>query len=320
MTPGTAARRLSRPSERSVVSIGRSRRSGIDAPARRLGLVMLTPAMGLLGALILVPLGYAVYLSLRTWQLTDINGPKPWSGLHSYDRMLHDPLVRGALRNTAVYVVCTVSAELVIGFIIAAALFEMTKGRRLANSLILLPMIVAPVVTALLWRYMLDPQFGVLSQFLALFGDHHGIDWFGSEQLALPGLMLVDVWQWTPFVVLVLHAGMLSIPEDRFEAAVVDGAGHVRVLRSIVLPSIAPQILLVLLFRTMDTYRIFDTVYVITKGGPVHATQTIGLYTYQTGFSYFDMGYAMALSIFILATVVIISAIYIRLLRKRDVF
>lgn len=320
MTPGTAARRLSRRPERSALSIGRSRRGGIDAPARRLGLVMLTPAMGLLGALILVPLGYAVYLSLHTWQLTDINGPKPFSGLHSYDRMLHDPLVRGAIRNTAVYVVCTVSAELVIGFIIAAALFEMTKGRRLANSLILLPMIVAPVVTALLWRYMLDPQFGVLSQFLALFGDHHGIDWFGSEQLALPGLMLVDVWQWTPFVVLVLHAGMLSIPEDRFEAARVDGAGHVRVLRSIVLPSIAPQILLVLLFRTMDTYRIFDTVYVITKGGPVHATQTIGLYTYQTGFSYFDMGYAMALSIFILITVVIISAIYIRLLRRRDVF
>ena len=320
MTLGTAARRPSHVAEGKALTKGRSRRGGIDAPARRLGLVMLTPAMGLLGALILVPLGYAVYLSLHTWQLTDINGPKPFSGLHSYDRMLHDPLVRGALRNTAVYVVCTVSAELVIGFIIAAALFEMTKGRRLANSLILLPMIVAPVVTALLWRYMLDPQFGVLSQFLALFGDHHGIDWFGSEQLALPGLMLVDVWQWTPFVVLVLHAGMLSIPEDRFEAATVDGAGHVRVLRSIVLPSIAPQILLVLLFRTMDTYRIFDTVYVITKGGPVHATQTIGLYTYQTGFSYFDMGYAMALSIFILVTVVIISAIYIRLLRRRDVF
>jgi multiple sugar transport system permease protein len=302
------------------VKIGGSKRGGLAAPARNLGLVMLTPAMALLTALIMVPLAYAVYLSLHTWQLTDINGSKPFSGLHSYDRMLHDPLVRNALRNTAVYVLCTVSAELVIGFIIAAALFEMTKGRRLANSLILLPMIIAPVVTALLWRYMLDPQFGVLSQLLAVFGDHHGIDWFGSEQLALPGLMLVDIWQWTPFVVLVLHAGMLSIPEERFEAARVDGAGHLRVLRSIVLPSVAPQILLVLLFRTMDTYRIFDTVFVITKGGPVHATETIGLYTYQTGFSYFDMGYAMALSIFILVTVAIISSIYIRLLRRRDVF
>jgi multiple sugar transport system permease protein len=267
-----------------------------------------------------VPLGYAAYLSLHTWQLTDINGSKPFSGLHSYDRILHDPLVRTALRNTVVYVVGAVSVELILGFVIATALFEMTKGRQLANSLILLPMIVAPVVTALLWRYMLDPQFGVLSQLLAVFGDHHGIDWFGSEKRALPGLMLVDIWQWTPFVVLVLHAGMLSIPEERFEAATVDGAGHLRLLRSIVLPSVAPQILLVLLFRTMDTYRIFDTVFVITKGGPVHATETIGLYTYRTGFSYFDMGYAMALSICILVTVAAISAIYIRLLRRRDVF
>ncbi|MDQ1540907.1 MAG: multiple sugar transport system permease protein [Actinomycetota bacterium] len=297
-----------------------TRRSGLSAPARRLGIVMLTPAMGLLGLLILVPLGYAAYLSLHTWQLTDINGSKPFSGLHSYDRILHDPLVRTALRNTVVYVVGAVSVELILGFVIATALFEMTKGRQLANSLILLPMIVAPVVTALLWRYMLDPQFGVLSQLLAVFGDHHGIDWFGSEKRALPGLMLVDIWQWTPFVVLVLHAGMLSIPEERFEAATVDGAGHLRLLRSIVLPSVAPQILLVLLFRTMDTYRIFDTVFVITKGGPVHATETIGLYTYRTGFSYFDMGYAMALSIFILVTVAAISAIYIRLLRRRDVF
>ena len=297
-----------------------TRSSALSAPARRLGIVMLTPAMGLLGLLILVPLAYAAYLSLHTWQLTDINGSKPFSGLHSYDRILHDPLVRTALRNTVVYVVGAVSVELILGFIIATALFEMTKGRQLANSLILLPMIVAPVVTALLWRYMLDPQFGLISQLLAVFGDHHGIDWFGSEHLALPGLMLVDIWQWTPFVVLVLHAGMLSIPEERFEAATVDGAGHLRVLRSIVLPSVAPQILLVLLFRTMDTYRIFDTVFVITKGGPVHATETIGLYTYRTGFSYFDMGYAMALSIFILVTVAVISAIYIKLLRRRDVF
>jgi len=128
--------------------------------------------------------------------------------------------------------------------------------------------------------------------------------------------MLVDIWQWTPFVILVLHAGMLSIPIEQFEAATMDGAGQLRLAWNIVLPAIMPQVLLVLLFRTMDTYRLFDTVFVLTRGGPGDATETIGLYTYRTGFSYTQMGYAMALSIMILVTVAIISSFYIWLLRR----
>jgi multiple sugar transport system permease protein len=174
------------------------------------------------------------------------------------------------------------------------------------------------VITSLLWRYLLDPQFGLISQMMSLFGHHGGIDWLGSSNLALPAVMLVDVWQWTPFVVLVLHAGMLSIPQEHFEAAQVDGAGRLQTLRRIVLPALLPQVLLVLLFRTMDTYRVFDTVFVLTKGGPGTATNTIGLYTYRTGFSFFDMGYSMALSVFILVTVSVISLFYLRLLRRRD--
>ena len=132
--------------------------------------------------------------------------------------------------------------------------------------------------------------------------------------------MVVDVWQWTPFVILVFHAGMLAIPDEQFEAARIDGAGRLRILSSIVIPALVPQVLLVLLFRTIDAYRIFDTVFVLTRGGPGTATETIGLYTYRTGFSYFEMGYAMALSVFILVTVSIIAGIYIRLLRRREVF
>jgi multiple sugar transport system permease protein len=291
-----------------------------DTAARRLGYGMLVPTLVIVTILIIGPLVYSLVLSLYQWKITDINLPKPFVGLRNYRHLLHDSTLLTALRNTVLYVIGSVGVELVLGFVVAAALFEMTKGRRLANSLILLPMIVAPVITALLWRYLLDPQFGLVSQVMTALGGHGGIDWFGSVQRALPALMLVDIWQWTPFVILVLHAGMLSIPQERIEAAKVDGAGRIRVLRSIVLPGIVPQILLVLLFRTMDTYRIFDSVFVLTRGGPGTATETIGLYAYQTGFSYFDMGYAMALSIFILLTVVIISAGYVRLLRRREVF
>ena len=283
-----------------------------------LGLAMLTPTAILLTALILVPVCYSAYLALYRWQLIDINGAKTFVGLANFTQLLHDATLRDALRNTIVYVVVCVTVELVLGFAVAVALYDITKGRRLANSLILLPMIVTPVVTALLWRYLLDPQFGLVSQVLAAFG-RPGIDWFGSTSLALPGLMLIDVWQWTPFVVLVLHAGMLAIPEERLEAAAVDGAGRVRRLRHIVAPAIVPQILLVLLFRTMDTYRIFDTVYVLTKGGPGDSTTTVGLYAYQTGFTYLNMGYAMVLSLFILITISVISVFYLVLLRRRGV-
>lgn len=291
-----------------------------DRQGRRLGRwLTLLPAL-VLALVIFAPLVYSLLLSLYKWQLTQINTDKAFVGFDNYVRLFTDAKVLGALGNTIVYVVGSVGIELVLGFVIATALFELTKGRRLANSLILLPMIIAPVITALLWRYMFDPQFGLISRALALFGHQGGIDFLGSAQLALPSLILVDIWQWTPFVILILHAGMLGISEEQFEAARIDGAGRVRISRSIVLPAILPQILLVLLFRTMDTYRIFDTVYVLTRGGPGGATETIGLYTYQTGFSFFDMGYAMTLSVFILVTVAIISTVYLRLLRRRRVF
>jgi multiple sugar transport system permease protein len=277
---------------------------------------MVLPAVAIVALLILLPLVYSVFLSLFDWRLLDMNRVKAWAGLDNYVRFFSDQALRVALLNTVLFVIGSVTVELVLGFIVATALFNINEGRRLANAIVLLPMIVTPVVTALLWRYLLDPQFGLVAQTMTLFGANGGIDVWGSPTIALPGLMLVDIWQWTPFVILVLHAGMLSIPIEQFEAATMDGAGQLRLAWNIVLPAIMPQVLLVLLFRTMDTYRLFDTVFVLTRGGPGDATETIGLYTYRTGFSYTQMGYAMALSILILVTVAIISSFYIRLLQR----
>jgi multiple sugar transport system permease protein len=277
---------------------------------------MVIPAVVIVVLLILLPLLYSVFLSLFDWRLLDMNRAKAWAGLGNYIRLFTDKALGVALLNTGLFVIGSVTVELVLGFIVATALFNINEGRKLANAIILLPMIITPVITALLWRYLLDPQFGLVAQTMALLGANGGIDVWGSSTLALPGLMLVDIWQWTPFVILVLHAGMLSISIEQFEAATIDGAGQLRIAWSIVLPAIMPQVLLVLLFRTMDTYRLFDTVFVLTRGGPRDATETIGLYTYRTGFSYTQMGYAMALSILILVTVAIISSFYIRLLRR----
>lgn len=279
---------------------------------------MVAPAIVVVALLIVVPLLYSAALSLFDWRLLDIGRPKTWAGLANYQRMFADPALRTALLNTVEFVVGSVSIELAAGFVVALALFNIVRGHRIAHCIILLPMIVTPVITALLWRYLLDPQFGFVAQVMTLAGAQGGIDVWGSSALALPGLMLVDIWQWTPFVVLVLHAGMLSIPLEHFEAATMDGAGQLGLAWHIVLPAVLPQMLLVLLFRTMDTWRIFDTVFVLTRGGPRDASETIGLYTYRTGFSYTQMGYAMALSILILVSVVLISTFYIRLLRRES--
>lgn len=275
--------------------------------------------MTVLLALIVGPLVYSAVLSLYNWQLTQINSGKAFAGLTNYRAMLHDGLLGTALRNSLIFVVVTVSVELVVGLAIAAALAEMTRARHLAMSLILLPMIVTPVVAALIWQYVFNPQFGIISQVLTLFGHSNGVNVFGSATLVLPGFMVIDIWQWTPFAILVFLAGMLSVPEELYEAARVDGAGRWRLLRSITLPALMPQVLVVLLFRTMDTYRIFDTIYVLTKGGPGASSQTVALYAYQEGFTYFNTGYSMALGVFILVTVFVISSAYIRLLRRRQV-
>jgi multiple sugar transport system permease protein len=297
----------------------RQRRAfGHRVSGRLLGMGMLLPAAAMLTVVIIIPIVYSAVLSTAEWGLTDMNGDKPFVGFTNFERLWSDPDIRKSLINTFIFVVASVGTEVAVGFVIANALFEVKIGKRFANALILLPMMTTPVVTGLVWRYLLDPQFGLLSQVMRGAGSAGGMDWFGSQKLALPALILIDFWQWTPFCVLVLHAGMLSIPEHLFEAARIDGASRIQIIKAIMIPALVPQFLLVLLFRTMDTFRVFDTVFLLTKGGPARATETVGFFNYKTGFEYFDMGYAMAQSIMMLVAILLFSVPYIRLLRKRS--
>jgi multiple sugar transport system permease protein len=285
--------------------------------SRWLGYWMVTPAVLALAGLILAPLLYSTFLSTYSWTLLEIRLPKPFVGLMQYSTVAHDPLFGEALKTTGLFVVGTVSVELVLGFLIALALLNIHRGRRLANGIILLPMIVTPVIVALIWRYLLDPQFGLVNYAIHLLGYQQDIPWLGSNSLALPSLILIDIWEWTPFAILVLHAGMLAIPDDLYEAARVDGAGAWQIARHVILPYLSPLILVVLLLRTMDTYRVFDTIFVLTRGGPGTSTQTVGIYAYENGFVYLNMGYTMALSVVILLAIVAISLFYLRLLQRR---
>jgi multiple sugar transport system permease protein len=278
---------------------------------------MLVPTLLALVALIISPLIYSLILSFFSWRLTEINTPKTFVGVDNYVLLLNDGAFWNAVGNTLAFVIGTVTIEITLGFAIALLLANIGAGRRLANSIILLPMIITPVVVALIWRYMYDPQFGIVNYFLSLFGVTQEIGWLGRADLAMPAVMLVDIWEMTPFVVLVLHAGIISLPEDFLDAARVDGASYLQIVRYIIIPFLTPLLLLVATLRTMDTIRVFDIIYVLTKGGPGRATETLAIYTYQVGFTYFRMGYAMALSIVTLLIILVVTMFYLRLVRTR---
>jgi multiple sugar transport system permease protein len=283
---------------------------------RLLGYGLLLPGLVAIGALILAPIVYAVLWSLRDWRLTQISLPKQFVGLDNYAELLRDDVFFAALRNTTVFMVASVGIALVLGMSVALALYYVTRGRRLVNALILLPMILSPVLVSLVWRYIYDTQFGPLNIVFTGLGLPR-VDWLGSESLALGSVVFVDVWQFTPFAVLVLHAGLLTVPQEIVDAARVDGAGKIALARHILLPWLMPFVAVVVVIRSMDAYRIFDTIYLLTAGGPGNATESLSTYAQRQGFSFFEMGYSMAICIVMLAILVVISAFYLRLLARR---
>jgi len=180
-------------------------------------------------------------------------------------------------------------------------------------------MMLPPIVVAIIFKIIYIPEFGVINWFLGLFGIR-GILWEASVHTALPSLILVDIWEWTPFMFLILLAGLQSLPLDPYEAAVVDGASGFQIFRYITFPLLKPIIVIALLLRIMDTLRIFDQIFIMTGGGPANATETLSLYIYRHGFRFYNIGYATAMSFLLLIFTVIISNFFIRFLKTEKVF
>ena len=223
---------------------------------------------------------------------------------------------RGFSQTSLIFVIGAVSVELVLGFIIALALFNINEGRKLANAIILLPMIITPVITALLWRYLLDPQFGVVAQTMTLFGGDGGIDVWGSTTLALPGLILVDIWQWTPFVILVLHAGMLSISSEQFEAAAIDGANARQRFVRVTLPLLKPVLIITTMFSVIWTFSDFQLVYVLTAGGPSNATHLFATYAFNVALGAGQLGSGASIALSMLPPLLMVIAALSLYLRR----
>jgi multiple sugar transport system permease protein len=269
----------------------------------------------LLLALTVYPLLYIVRISL--YRLTPAG--ETFVGSENFLRLLRDPFFFQSLGQTFVLIVGALTLEFLLGLSLTLLLDSEIRARGLWRALFLLPMILPPVVVGVIWRLIYNPNFGVLNGALQLLGvDTTRLTWLADPSVALAALVVVDVWEWTPFVFLILLAGLQAIPEEPYEAARIDGSSAWQTFRHVTLPLLAPAILVALLLRTMDLLRLFDQVFILTQGGPGFATETISLYIYKTAFRFFDFGYAAAMSLVLLVATLIASRFYMGFLQKRE--
>ena len=276
---------------------------------------MLVPVLALLAVLSLFPFFYIIWMSLNIVSL--INGISfDFAGLANWTRMFTDEIVGAAWARAALYFVATVGLEMILGVAIALLVHELVWGKNLVLSLILLPMFMAPVIVGLLGRFLTDSSYGLYAFVLRELGIFES-DILGTASSALPAVILMDVWEWTPLIVLIVLAGLASVNQYVIEAAKVDGASYLERLRYIVAPSIAGVVIVALLVRSMDAIRYFDIITVTTNGGPGNTTKIIPIRLYETAFRFFDLGYAAAIGLGMLVFSILVANVFVRILESR---
>jgi multiple sugar transport system permease protein len=296
---------------------GRGHRGGHGAPARsraqgeqRLGWYLAGPALAVMILVTAYPLGRAVWLSLHRYRLTDPEN-RGWVGLKNYGVTLTDGLWWQTVWTTVVITVITVVVELVIGFAFASVMHRIVFGRRTVRTSILVPYGIITVVSAFAWQYAFALDSGFVNKWLPFVSDDYS--WFSGHNSSLFVIILSEVWKTTPFMSLLLLAGLAQVPEDLQEAAKVDGATWWQRLWRVTLPNMKPAIMVALLFRTLDAYRIFDSIFVMTGGA--NDTQSVSFLTYQQVINRTDLGLGSAVSVLLFATVVLIAFVFIKLFR-----
>lgn len=272
------------------------------------GYLLGAPSALMLFAVALIPSLVTAQLSL--FRLVIVFHEKRFVGLANYRFLLHDARFWSALGNTSYFALLSVGCEIVLGLAIALLLDSRAPGRSLLRAAVLVPWAIPAAVSGKIWAWLWNPEYGVVTRLLPC----RDVNWLGTPGYAIHAAVVVDVWKTTPFVALLLFAALRSIPEDLYRAAEIDGASALRTLVSITLPLLRPAILVALVLRTLDAYRVFDSIYVLTGGGPANTTETLSIYTYKTLMNEGDFGYGSTLAVATFACVLAVSAVYLRLL------
>ena len=297
-----------------------SRMEGISSflNTRKLAYLLVAPTVVIFAAITLYPLLYSLHLSFFSWNLLRPSLGKVFIGLENYRRIVYDPVFWYSLKTTLYFMGASVALQFLIGLGLALLFNVEFKGRSVARSIILVPLLITPIVIGLMWKWLLNPEFGILNYFLSFVGVSSK-SWLGDPSLALFTVIIVDVWHLTPFATLVLLAGLQALPEPLYEAARIDGASWWKMFRYITLPLLKPVILVVLLLRTIGTFATFPEIYALTQGGPGRATEVLGFLVYRTSFKEFRMGYGAALSYVMVVLVLVIALFYIKALPELEV-
>ncbi|HWI40782.1 MAG TPA: sugar ABC transporter permease [Verrucomicrobiae bacterium] len=256
---------------------------------REKGTRFVLPALLLLALVTIYPILYVLWMSLHRKLL--IFGISEFTGLDNYVFLLHDDRFWNAFRNTAYFTVVSVSLELLLGLAVALFLDREFRFKGFVRAVVLIPWAIPTVVSAKMWDWMYNTDFGIINYLLG-----EKINWLGSPFWALNAAIVMDVWKTTPFVAILLTGALQLIPRDLYQAARVDGAGTWAIFRRITLPLMVPVMLVTAIFRALDAFRVFDSVYVLTGGGPANSTETLSIYAYKVLFQTLQFGYGATLS------------------------
>jgi multiple sugar transport system permease protein len=273
------------------------------------------PALVVVLAIIIFPWVFTIWMSLHEWK---VGSPTTFVGLANYMRLPTDPRFVEAIGHTIFYTALSVLLPLLFGTFAAVVFHQKFTGRGFLRGVFIMPMMATPVAIALVWTMMFHPQLGVLNYLLSLVGLPPQL-WVFHPTTVIPSLVLVETWQWTPLVMLIVLGGLASIPAEPYESAQIDGANIWQVFRYITLPLIAPFLFIAAMIRMIDAVKSFDIIFAITQGGPGSASETINLYLYSVAFIYYDLGYGSAIAVVFFVLIIMLAAVLLYL-RQRTVW
>lgn len=280
---------------------------------RKRALFLVLPTVILLASIVIFPMIFSLRVSVLSY---DLRIPEhPFIGIKNWINLLKNPDFLNAVSVTVTMIVTELLFELVLGMVLALLLLQLPVFRGILQPLLLIPMMVMPVVVGYMGRLIFEVRSGPVNYFLNLLG-MEGLQWHGSPDLALITILILRIWRWTPFVMATLLAGLLSLPQEPYQSAQVDGANTWQIFTKLTLPMLKPVITLVVVMRTLEVLQTFDIMYVLTMGGPGSRTTTLSLYTYLLGFRYWDIGQAAAAAWFIMIPLSILVTFFVKLMQK----
>ena len=279
---------------------------------RGVGPLLVLPATILVVIFLVGPFYYMVYTALTDLSFADASRKGAFVGFDNFRKLMRaDPLFWNSFLLTFKFVILAVTMEFILGFALAFLIFKFVARQRLLTTLLLIPMMLAPVAVGLIWRLLLQGDFGMAIYYLravGLLAQNAAV--LSQPDLVFPAIVAIDIWQWTPFVTLVMLAGLMSLPRAPFEAAMMDGAGPLRIFLDVMLPLLRPIIALVLLLRGIDAFKEFDKVFIMTGGGPGTLTELVSIYAYRVNFRNWDLGYGAAVAFMVYLVVLILCSVF----------